>query len=96
VGAADEWGPNGQWGRRSEARGRARGWMGRVGHERKGMRARGRGEELGSDPAQPRGKGFSFFFSLFSFLFLNPFCPLNKYSSIFLGSQNEIFYVKCH
>jgi hypothetical protein len=31
---------------------------------------------------------FSFFFSIFYFIFLNPFSPLNKYSSIFLGCQN--------
>jgi hypothetical protein len=71
--------------------GRGGGWAawassgGECGHAREG-------EELGPDPAQSRGNGFSFsfsfFFSIFYFIFLNPFSPLNKYSSIFLGCQN--------
>jgi hypothetical protein len=62
----------------------------------RGMRARGkeRGGRAwaGFGPAE---REWAFFF-LFPFLFLNPFSPLNKYSSKFLGCQNEIFYVKCH
>jgi hypothetical protein len=77
------------------ARARARGRMGRVGGKRRegnaGERER-EGGEHGPDSTQPRGKEFSFFL----FLFLNPFSPLNKYSSKFLGCQNEILYVKCH
>jgi hypothetical protein len=76
------------------ARARARGRMGRVGGKRREGNAGERegGGELGPDSTQPRGKEFSFFL----FLFLNPFSPLNKYSSKFLGCQNEILYVKCH
>jgi hypothetical protein len=75
----------------SVVRARAGGRMGRVGREERegnaGTRGGGgrEGGELEPDPAQPRGgEGFFLFPFLFSFLFLNPFSPLNKYSSIFL------------
>jgi hypothetical protein len=80
---------------------RGRAQMGHVGRERRegsaGARERERGGKAwaGSAPAARREKGFSFFF-FFYFLFLNPFSPINKYSSKFLGCQNEILYVKCH
>jgi hypothetical protein len=84
-------------------RGRAR--MGRMGREWRegsaGARERERGvESLGR--IRPNREGgerdfpFFLFLFLFYFLFLNPFSPINKYSSKFLRCQNEILYVKCH
>jgi hypothetical protein len=43
-----------------------------------------------------RGEEVFLFFPFFSFLFLNPFSPLYKYSFIFSRCQNEILCVKCY
>jgi hypothetical protein len=68
----------------------ARGRMGRVGRERRegnaGARERGGRAWAGFGLAKREGFFFfSFFFFFFLFSFLNPFSPLNKYSSKFLG-----------
>jgi hypothetical protein len=68
-----------------------------------GLRVEGRGCEMGErerhgpKSAQLAGGGyFSFFFFFSSFLFLNPFSPLYKYSFIFSRCKNEMLCVKCY
>jgi hypothetical protein len=81
-------GPSGQRGRGAQ-RGRARRWA-EVGRERRDAGAREReGGSMGQNRPSREGEEFSFLFFL-SFLFLNPFSPLYKYSFIFSRCQNEI------
>jgi hypothetical protein len=83
---------------RAAREGRARRGRREMGRER-GARARARERKkegsTGRNRPSREGGGFSFFFSS-SFLFLNPFSPLYKYSFIFSRCQNEILCVKCY